>query len=640
MSASVAIVGAGPRGICILERIIANADELLAGPLRVHLVDPHPPGGGRVWRAEQSPLLLFNSAAADVTLFMDDTVRADGPIRKGPTIAEWAQLVRDEGLETDELSEEVRSLEPGSFPSRQLGNAYFTWFFARTLASLPTSIAVEIHEHAVVDITERNGRQILEFDDGTSLIVDGVVLTIGHLDADPEGEHLLAQRFAERHDLRYLPPAYGADVDLSHFVAGEDVIVRGFGLAFVDIQVLLTEGRGGRFEDLGAGRLRYHASGDEPRLHVGSRRGVPYMAKPTYDLQGPPPPYPRFFTKAAIDQLVGSADRIEFRRDVWPLLAKEIAWGGYHELFAAHPDRVGMSWEWFDDAMAPLLWGTAAFDELVASAVPAAEDRIDFVALDRPLAGLRFADGDALQRHLADHIRADIDRRSDPRFSADLGAFNAFLSVFALLPRVLGSRTLSPRSFIADFDEWWFGFFSYYASGPPPRRLEELLALARAGVVRFLGAGIEIRLDETSGRFEARSASSPDVVVASALIDATLPKPTVSGTRDPLVRSLAERGEIAELVLSEHDGSMHATGRIRVDALSGSLIDAKGERHPRRFALGQHTVARAPAFARPNTNAPALRANDHCARELLKSISTSNVVVSPELATGGTYYAG
>src|SRR3712207_9571223 len=45
------VVGAGPTAIGVLERLVANAPELGAGSrLQVHLVDPFPPGGGRVWR--------------------------------------------------------------------------------------------------------------------------------------------------------------------------------------------------------------------------------------------------------------------------------------------------------------------------------------------------------------------------------------------------------------------------------------------------------------------------------------------------------------------------------------------------------------------------------------------------------------
>ncbi|MFD0070774.1 FAD/NAD(P)-binding protein, partial [Streptomyces sp. NPDC127574] len=46
---SLVIVGAGPRGTGLLERIAANAPELYAGSeLDIHVVDPYPAGAGRI----------------------------------------------------------------------------------------------------------------------------------------------------------------------------------------------------------------------------------------------------------------------------------------------------------------------------------------------------------------------------------------------------------------------------------------------------------------------------------------------------------------------------------------------------------------------------------------------------------------
>ena len=270
--------------------------------------------------------------------------------------------------------------------------------------------------------------------------------------------------------------------------------------------------------------------------------------------------------------------------------------------------------------MADVEWGTPEWDATVAAIVPDPTDRIDFDALDRPLQGLRFDDSAALQQHLRDSIRADIERRADPHFSADLGAFNAFLAVFLQLPYILGSPKLSAKSRMQDFEDWWFGFFSYYASGPPPQRMEEMLALSEAGVISFLGAETWVRVDDQDGTFIAGSPSSPTTISARALIDARLPGPSVAATLSPLVRNLAERGEVSELILREPDGSQVATGQIRVTFSDHRVITADGRIHPRRFALGAHSTAKAPAFARPRTNALALRHNDACARAVLASL--------------------
>src|SRR5918999_4180173 len=78
---TVAIVGAGPRGVSVLERIAASAPDLLGGgSLEVHLVDPYPPGGGHVWQSGQPGHLLMNTVAAHATVFTDDSVLCEGPI--------------------------------------------------------------------------------------------------------------------------------------------------------------------------------------------------------------------------------------------------------------------------------------------------------------------------------------------------------------------------------------------------------------------------------------------------------------------------------------------------------------------------------------------------------------------------------
>ena len=94
------MVGGGPRAIGVLERLGANAgvpgtaERLAQAPLHVDIVDPHMPGAGRIWRADESPLLLMNSRAADVSIFTDETVEAEGPVVAGPSLAEWADGIR------------------------------------------------------------------------------------------------------------------------------------------------------------------------------------------------------------------------------------------------------------------------------------------------------------------------------------------------------------------------------------------------------------------------------------------------------------------------------------------------------------------------------------------------------------------
>jgi FAD-NAD(P)-binding len=613
----IAVVGAGPRGVGFLERLSANVTELLPDRLiDVHLIDPFPPGAGRVWRHEQSPLLRMNSMAEDVTMFTDDSVRCDGPIVPGPSLAEWGALARSTATDVDD---ELAELTGRTFATRRMASRYLSWFFDHVREALPNTIRVHVHTDTVTRVTGdgEGPQQVWLAGAAEPLVADVVVLAIGHVDAETNGPARDHADFADRHGLHYLPPAYTADVDLSDIPAGEPVLVRGLGLAFVDLMVLLTEGRDGTYLPADDG-LTYIPSGREPVLYVGSRRGVPYHAKIGYGFPGGPPPLPRFFGADTVDDLIATHDLLDFDQHVWPLLGKEVGWAYYHELATNHPARFAMPLADFATRYAELDWDSPDMLALVAAAVPDPADRWDVARLDHPLRGRTFDDPERLQQHLRDYVTADLARRGDPAYSADLGAFLALLYGYAQMPRIAASGKLDAKSRRDRLEGWWTGFFSFFASGPPGERLEQLLALSRAGLVRFLGADMWVTQDEQRGLFVAGSGSVDQVVTARALVDARLPKATVEHTANGLLRFLREQRAGTEELLSD----LRGTGLIKASEVDSRLIDPAGAAHRRRFALGPFTTVRtAAAFARPRTNAPAFRYNDAAARAVLRLLA-------------------
>lgn len=514
----------------------------------------------------------MNSHAEDVTMFTDETVRMAGPVREGPTLHEWA------------------GLDGRTFADRQIQGRYLRHVYDRAVADLPDGITVRHHPRRALRVSgPREGRQQVWLEGRPRpLLADLVVLALGHLDAelDPEQEALAA--YADAHGLLHLPPDFTADSDLSALRPGEPVLVRGFGLAFVDLMVLLTEGRGGRYDG-----DTYVPSGQEPVLYVGSRRGVPYHSKIGYDWTGERPPLPRFLGLGEIDELLARPGGLDFRRDVWPLVQKELGFAHYHRLFTVHPERTAVAWRDFEEKYAAAE-GDAEVRALVAAAVPDPADRLDLAALDHPLEGVRYGSHEEFQDGLRGYIEADLDRRHDPGYSPDLAVFLGLLSVYGQLVR------------LGDIGSWWHGFFSYLASGPPGPRLRQMLALSRAGVLRFVGARMAVTAED--GVFRASADTVPGFAVeARALVEARLPEPTMGRARDTLLREL-HAGEAAET----------ADGLLRVDPADGRILDGGGRPHPRRFALGPFTNGRTPgAFTRPRTGGPAFRQNDATARAAL-----------------------
>lgn len=631
----VVFIGGGPRTAGVLERLAANKPALFDGPLHLHVVEPHEPGSGRIWRYDQSPGLLLNSMAADITMFTDDSVLCEGPAADGPGLLGWAAGVLDGSIRDvpplePHLLEQLRALGPASFPTRQLQGKYLEWFFRQAAVALAPEATVTVHRDTATGVepvtpTAPDGgapdagpRHRVRLASGAVLDADLVVYSLGHTDSQPDAETARLADFAARHGAFHAAPSYTTDVDYSGIAPGQDVMVAGMGLAFVDLLVLLFEGRGGRFEDLPDGGLRYVPSGAEPRVWAGSRRGVPYHSKISSTFRGEATGAPRYFTAAAVDALLADHAELDFRTQLWPLIAKDAGHAYYRELFA-YPERVNGSWEDFEASFDALDWYSPGREELVARAVPDQALRLDLEALDQPFSGCAFADHAAVQKSVAAYIERDLRLRTNPDHSETLALFMALLKVYMELGRLVPQERLNSRSQQA-VHGWWHGFFSFVDSGPPPHRLREMLALHRAGLLNFLGPGMWVRPDESSGRFVAGSFQSPVLVEAAAYIEARLPAPSVERSANPALAELHRTGRGTEQRLLTSDGP-HSTGKLLVSG-SFEVLLPDGGPQPGLFAVGPWTSGwGAGAFARPNTNAAPFRENDALARRILAELA-------------------
>ena len=636
---SVVLIGGGPRTAGLLERLAANRPELLAGALRIHVVEPHTPGAGRIWRYQQHPGLMLNSAAADVTMFTDASVQCEGPAVEGPGLADWAAGVLDGSIaDVPELAPELRrqlaALTGSTFPTRQLQSVYLEWFFHRSVAALGPGVTVTVHRDtaSAVELVQHEPEQRepqqgqeryrVRLAGGEVLPADVVIASLGHTDSLPDEESAAWAGFAARHGAFHAAPSYTTDVDYSPLAAGQDVIVSGMGLAFMDLLVLLMEGRGGRFEELPDGGLRYLPSGAEPRLWAGSRRGVPYHSKITSTLRGDASAEPAFFTADAVAALLDAPGELDFRGQLWPLIAKDAGYAYYRELFTGYPGRVLIGWQEFAERFAAAEWYSRDRQRLVTESVPDAELHLDLERLDHPFAGRVFAGPAEVQAAVAAYIGRDLELRTGPDHSETLALFISLLKSYMDLGRLVPAERLNARS-QRDVQGWWHGFFSFVDSGPPPRRLREMLAIHQAGLLQFIGPGLEIEAAGYSGRFVARSAQSGLTVSAAALIEARLPAPSVARSANPLLRQLHTSGLGTEQQLLTADGT-HATGRLLVSA-HNELISPVGERRERLFGVGPGTSGwGAGAFARPGTNAAPFRENDALARRILNLLSCPN----------------
>ncbi|MEV5546680.1 FAD/NAD(P)-binding protein [Streptomyces sp. NPDC052309] len=623
---TLAVVGAGPRGLSILERTVANARAHPDRSVTVHVIDAFPPGAGAVWRTGQSRHLLMNTVASQVTVFTDGSVRMAGPLVPGPSLYEWARALPSGPGAQDlpgHVLAEARDLGPDSYPTRAFYGHYLRWAFGHITAHAPAHVCVHTHRTRAVALDDagpdRDGPQTLRLEDGTVLTgLDAVVLAQGHVPARlSRGEAELAG-WAGRHGLRYVPPGNPADLDLSGIAPGETVLLRGLGLNFFDHMALFTAGRGGTFvREEGAG-LTYRPSGLEPSLVAGSRRGVPYQARGENEKGAHGRYVPRLLTAGRIERLRRAP--VGFAAGLWPLIAAEVESVYYRTLLRSRGrGAVG-------DLLAERYLAAPsaqARTSLLDACRIAPEDRWDWERVARPCKGTAFTGQDDFTAWLLDYLERDA---AEARRGNVSGPVKAALDVLRDLRNEIrqvvdhgGLRAASHRD---DLDGWYTPLNAFLSIGPPASRIEEMSALIRAGVLRVLGPGMTVRTTEGDGgaAFTAFSAAVPGPAVrAGVLIEARLPEPDVRRTADPLLGHLLTTGQARPHTLVDGE-ERYETGGLSVTPRPYRVVDAAGRAHPRRFAYGVPTEAvhwATAAGIRPGVDSVILGDADAIARSLL-----------------------
>lgn len=613
---TIAVLGGGPRGIAVVERLIANAQQLDVPRLHILLVEPHRPGGGRIWDADQPSHLLMNTLCADATHFTDETVELRGPVRPGPTLYDWAQgivagEITDLGTAQRPLDEEHRDeaarMLPHSHPSRRFLGGYLEWCHAKDLSETPTGIEVE-HVCGTAASLEPGGRGwrigvhhgVLPSDPGadpsapdTALEADSVVIATGHADAEIGGRAAVLSEAAEAAGLWHgRPTSPISQHDLDALGAGEPVIVRGLGMNFFDYLSLLTLGRGGAFRNDLTGRdaLEYVPSGREPRLVVGSGRGIPYRAKGRFGQMTPvfPKHYQRPELLGQLRERAESGAGVDFMAELYPAIMKDSAHLYYSMLAQQRPEAFAEPVQVILAALDAHDWGSSELEQVIARSVPDAGDRLEVHALDRPLEEVVHDSPEALRAWWLEDLRRDV-------HEADLGMDSALKCASVQIGAGRGPlRTLVRYggvhgSSYRDHVEGWFrGFAGMLASGPPARRIDELIALVEAGVVQPLGARMNVQVRE--GRFVATSASVPGHEHhARALLEAHLPPSALGRSANPLLQDLRESGRARPYVIpdgAEPGAPGVETGALEVGPPPYRVLDGAGAEQAGLYAVG------------------------------------------------------
>ncbi|GLF92648.1 FAD/NAD(P)-binding protein [Streptomyces yaizuensis] len=626
----VCVVGAGPRGLSVLERLCANERaEPSRTSVTVHVVDPAAPGAGAVWRSDQSRHLLMNTVASQITVYTDDSSTIDGPIEPGPSLYEWAREIAGPGAAPGPdpaTVAEARALGPDTYPTRAFYGRYLHASFRRVVDAAPAHLTVRVHRSRAVAMADTHGvpggPQGVRLENGTRLdALDAIVLAQGHVSARLTPHEERTASLARIHHLTYITPANPADLNLDGIPAGHHVFLRGLGLNFFDHMALFTIGRGGSFGRDGDGRLVYRPSGREPRLFASSRRGIPYHARGENEKGAYGRYFPRLLTAEYIAGLRGRSaggEPVRFGTCLWPLIAREVESVYYGTLLDARGR--GAEREDFTQRYLAAGDGAGTGELLDAYRIPA-EDRWDWDRLVRPYGERTFTGRDDFRAWLLGYLARDVEAARAGNLSGPLkAALDVLRDLRNEIRLAVDHGGLAGDSHRDDLEGWYTPLNAFLSIGPPVSRIEELIALIEAGTVELTGPGTEIRIDTDAPAYVLTSRSVPGPPIrATVLIEARLPEPDLRRTTDPLLLHLLSTEQAAVYRIPGAGGG-YETGGLAVTERPYRLLDTRGRAHPRRYAYGVPTESVhwvTAAGIRPGVDSVTLGDSDAIARSVL-----------------------
>ena len=624
---SIAIVGAGPRGISLVERLAAHLRATpLESPLHLHIIDDAPLGAGRIWDTEQTRTLCMNTLAGAVTLFTEPSSTTTAPVLEGPILYEWIQLLRGERPDIapaklelydshpprEELAasfaEELAHTRPEPNPSRALSGAYPEGVLEAALAQLPESVDVVQHRARALSIEAAEDHDVIALSDASTVTADATVLAYGwQVPALSESERPLAE--AAHSDLHWVRPDNPVEQPVSAVPAGEKVLVRGLGMGFFDIMALLTIDRGGEFVEDPSTRsgLRYEPSGEEPHFIVSSGRGYPYIPKSEYHALPPKAALTRF--RAAVAALDPEAE-LNFGTQLLPHILRD-AYAEYYENQArVAPDAPQRP---LADIIATIdatavdaddLTGMA--DQLTVALEGSSAQPLDLAHWANPLDDFT---GGEVTEYIAEGLARDI---IEAVAAADSPLKSALWALSAPRPpsSIAGAEgRMTWESRTSTFKEF-MAFGQMVGSGPPLFRTRQLLALVDAGLVTFLGQRPQLEIGE---KFTLRTVHNE--ASSAWLIDAWMHSPDVRRAGDPLAVSL--NGRVRAFVdHGQSTGSPETTWNRRV-------VNPGGTEDPRLHIVGIPTYSQWPDTTispMPGTDPLMLQETDRTAGSLLGTL--------------------
>ncbi|MGP3948514.1 FAD/NAD(P)-binding protein [Streptomyces sp. 7N604] len=561
MSCTVTIIGLGPRGLGVLERLVTLAERADAPQTRieVQVIDPNCTGSG-VHSIDQPDYLQMHGPGTDLTMFPDSASLDSEPEYAGPNLFEWAQ---HQGVLVPERpgSREDRPVRPTDFLPRRVFGKYLSWFLDHLVARAGKRVVISFHRDVAVDAREESdGRITVTCRSGAEVSSDFLLLTIGY----GQGSEACSGRAGP------LPP-FPLPSEVLDIPAGARIAVSGFGLTALDIVSCLTVGRGGTFRTRGVD-LAYVPGGLEPQIVMFSRSGVPARARP-HRVGVRQEHEPAVLTDDLVRRLRSRGPgTLDFESDLLPFIETEMR-VAYWRTYARGAYRHKI-----DEAV-------AASDQhglaQVLNALGSKHGPVDTHALFTGEVGMCRNDAGSYEQWVQEYIAADLDDASRyPHDSPVKAALEAIADAFDTVRAIVARGVLAARSQAAFMDVHG-PRLRRITVGPIADRQAELLALMRAGIVSTpLGPDPIVETGPDGVTLRARRLAEPTEIRVAALLPGHVTTPRLDGSGPDLITNLHARG-----MLRPYGATGSGASTVDVDEHLHPR-DRLGRSHPRIWLLG------------------------------------------------------
>ena len=601
MKQIIALIGFGPRGLSILERLLAIAKSEKNRPeFIVHIISDGKFGCG-VHVTDQPMSLLVNTVASQITMFADQSVKGAGPVTDGPCFYTWLTLFNyyyDEETRQYNQKGVGRKVQPNDYLPRAIFGEYLHWTAGSVIRELWQFADITIHMRQAVSINKLpDDKYEVSLDNGEVVVSDYLILATGHAENIPDDTEiryaLVAKKLAGINPhFAYTANPYPIAKLTSNISPDATIAIEGFGLTATDILSELTIGRGGRFMANASGGYDYEKSGKEPTIVLYSRNGIPFSGR-AVNQKGASSQYkPSIFTLERIQQLkeqygIGVTKQLDFERHVLPDIIEEMMFCYYSTLLRQEEpekmDKFILSWMQcghHPDQLNKLI-------ELHFTG----KKLFNWQEIMDPTLG-RVFDFSSYRAWLLDYLYQDFNEclkgNVDGAFKSACDVLRDIRDIIRSVIDFAGLTESSHRVFI----EKYVPVMNRISVGPPKERIAELIALVEAGVVDiFTGRNPSVSLDEESAKFVIKTGENMTdqrTLCVDQVITARIASTAIEKNNSPFIRSSLRAGLIRPFL----NGRFHPGG-IDLDRRYHP-INASGQAETHLWALG--TIAEGPKY--------------------------------------------